>query len=89
MNILEKLVKIIDYKIADHSNQIEHEDLKEEVLKKRIARGLDELQNGRAESAIVVRELILAKDKTLFHKAGIAELQDMKRIISDALKQIT
>lgn len=88
MNILEKLIKILDYKIADHSLKIEDEDLKEEVLRKRITKGIDELQQGKAESAVIVRELILTKDKVLFHKAAIAELQDLKRIIEDALKQI-
>jgi hypothetical protein len=83
---LTKLIKILDYRIADHSMQIENEDLKEEVLKKRIAKGMDDLQRGRSESAVVVRELILAKDKVLFHKAAIAELTDLKGIIENAIK---
>ena len=88
MNILEKLIKIIDYNIIEHSLQIEDIDLKEESLKHKISKGRTELNNKDIKSTILIKELIMSKDKILQHKAAIAELNDIKGIIQDALKQI-
>lgn len=81
---LKKLVKVLDYKIGEHQLQLDHVDLKEEVLKKKITKGLDEVRNGAPEAAILVQELILSKDKVIFHKSAIAALADIKQVIEDA-----
>ena len=86
MNVLQKLIKVIDYKIAEHQNALEGTELSEEALKQKLQEGLLDYHNRNPRSVLAAREIVAIKDKIWVHKGAIAALNDIKDIIEEALK---
>lgn len=87
-NIFDKLIQVIDFKIADHKNYLNDMDLKEESLQQKIKEGIHRLEDKKEDTALVIKELILSKDKVVFHKAAIATLEDINNILKGVKKKI-
>lgn len=84
---LQKLISVVDFKIEEHRAAIARADMAEENLKLQLKKATTNLKEKRVESAILANELIVAKDKMLFHKGAISALEDIKGILQNAISK--
>lgn len=78
---MEKIIELINRKLAEHKYEITNSgDFKEE-LKKKIMKGNQLLQSKSLKVSEVAMEILTLNEKISFHQAAIKVLNDLKKDI--------
>jgi hypothetical protein len=80
---MEKLIELINRKIADHKHEIMNSGDYKEELKKKIQKGHQLLQTKSLKVSEVAMEILTLNEKISFHQAAIKVLSELKKELNN------
>lgn len=79
----EKVLGIIKKKIAEHKYEMDMSQLNNESIQRELSKAKESLLLDRKDVMMRASNLVVLKDKAMFHKACVAVLED---VLSDLKK---
>lgn len=80
---MEKVIELINRKIAEHKYEIEQSGDYKEQLKKKIAKGRELLETKSMKVSEIAMEILTLNEKISFHQVGIKVLSELKKELNN------
>ena len=80
---MEKIIELINRKIAEHKHEIMNSGDYKDQLKKKIMKGNELLQGKSPKVSEVAMEILTLNEKISFHQAAIKVLSELKKELNN------